>query len=204
MAVEAGQGDTHRGLVEDGAQLLVTFEQRLGSTERLRVRHRQERDAPETLFGGRRICGLSGITRRKRLRCRGRPARAGAAILTLSRKRLSVVAVVWQFTLHENTDEEFEHFYGADGEWTKLSRKSRSFLGSSFLKDLASPTRYLLIEYWSEMLVYEKHVADFDTQLKTLEEQRKSFAVSVESLGLFSALDVPTRVGPTWSRRSGG
>ena len=114
-----------------------------------------------------------------------------------------MVAVVWQLMVHQQRDEDFERFYGADGEWTKLSRRSRSFLGSSFLKDLAAPGRYLLIEYWSEMLVYEKHVADFDTQLKTLEEQRKSFAVSVESLGLFSALDVPTRVGPTWSRRSG-
>ena len=114
-----------------------------------------------------------------------------------------MVAVVWQFTIHDNTEEQFEQFYGADGDWTKLSRKSRSFLGSSFLKDLAMPTRYLLVEYWSEMVVYEKHVADFDAQLKALDERRQQFAVSVESLGLFSALDVPTRVGPTWSRRSG-
>jgi hypothetical protein len=114
-----------------------------------------------------------------------------------------VVAVVWQLTVHEHSGEEFERFYGADGDWTKLSRRSRSFLGSSFLKDLASPTRYLLVEYWSEMLVYEKHVADFDGEIKGLETQREAFAVSVESLGVFSALDVPTRVGPTWSRRSG-
>jgi len=114
-----------------------------------------------------------------------------------------VVAVVWQFTVKEDTGEAFEEFYGADGDWTKLSRRSRSFLGSSFLKDLAVPTRYLLVEYWSEMLVYEKHVADFESQLTTLEERRQAFAVSVESLGVFSALDTPPRVGPTWSRRSG-
>ena len=113
-----------------------------------------------------------------------------------------MVAVVWQFTIRENTSEEFEEFFGADGDWTKLSRKSRSFLGSSFLKDLAIPTRYLLIEYWSEMLVYERHVVDFETQIKVLEERRQTFALSVESLGVFSALDTPTRVGPTWSRRS--
>ena len=114
-----------------------------------------------------------------------------------------MVAVVWQLTVHEHSGEEFERFYGADGDWTKLSRRSRSFLGSSFLKDLASPSRYLLVEYWSEMLVYEKHVADFDGEIKSLEARREAFAVSVESLGVFSALDVPTRVGPTWSRRSG-
>ena len=113
------------------------------------------------------------------------------------------MAVVWQLTVQDQGDEEFERFYGADGDWTKLSRRSRSFLGSSFLRDLAVPTRYLLIEYWSEMLVYEKHVADFDNEIKDLETQREAFTISVESLGVFSALDVPTRVGPTWSRRSG-
>ncbi len=115
-----------------------------------------------------------------------------------------MVAVVWQLTVHADTTEQFERFYGADGEWTQLSRKSRSFLGSSFLRDLAVPSRYLLVEYWSEMFVYEKHVADFDAQIKALEQRRHEFTASVESLGLFTALDVPTRVGPTWSRRSGG
>jgi hypothetical protein len=114
-----------------------------------------------------------------------------------------VVAVVWQFNIHENTEDEFERFYGADGDWTRVSRRSRSFLGSSFLKDLAVPTRYLLIEYWSEMLIYEKHVADFRREINLLEERRRSFAEHVESVGVFTALDVPDRVGPAWSRRSG-
>ena len=48
-----------------------------------------------------------------------------------------MVAVVWNFETVPDQGEEFERFYGADGEWTKLSRRSRSFLGSSFLKDLA-------------------------------------------------------------------
>jgi hypothetical protein len=114
-----------------------------------------------------------------------------------------VVAVVWQFDIIPGQGEEFERFYGADGEWTKVSRRSRSFLGSSFLKDLAHPERYLLVEYWSEMLVYERHLADFDDEMHALEQQRQRFVNRMEALGVFSALDVPDRVGPTWSRRSG-
>ena len=114
-----------------------------------------------------------------------------------------MVVFVWQLMVQEGTNEESERFYGVDGDWTKLSRRSRSFLGSSFLKDLATPTRYLLVEYWSEMLVYEKHLADFEDEIKALEARRQEFAAHVESLGVFSALDVPTRFGPTWSRRSG-
>jgi hypothetical protein len=114
-----------------------------------------------------------------------------------------VVAVVWQFEILPDQGEQFERFYGADGEWTAVSRRSRSFLGSSFLKDLAHPERYLLVEYWSEMLVYERHLVDFGNDVRELEEQRQRFVVRMEALGVFSALDTPDRVGPTWSRRSG-
>jgi quinol monooxygenase YgiN len=114
-----------------------------------------------------------------------------------------VVAVVWQIEVRPDLAEEFERFYGADGEWTKLSRRSRSFLGSSFLRDIVAENRYLLVEYWSEMLVYERHRADYSDETKSLETERKRFVVRFDPLGVFTALDVPDRVGPTWSRRSG-
>ena len=114
-----------------------------------------------------------------------------------------MVAVVWQFEIHAGKSEAFERFYGADGEWTKLSRRSRSFLGSSFLKDIAREDRYLLVEYWSEMVVYERHVTASSAALKTLERERARYVRAVEPVGVFTALDVPDRMGPTWSRRSG-
>jgi quinol monooxygenase YgiN len=113
-----------------------------------------------------------------------------------------LVAVVWQFETVPDRGEDFERFYGADGEWTKLSRRSRSCLGSSFLRDLASQTRYMLVEYWSEMVVYEKHLAEFGREVKALEDKRQRLVERVYPLGVFTALDVPERSGPTWSQRS--
>lgn len=114
-----------------------------------------------------------------------------------------MIAVIWQFETVPGREEDFERFYGADGEWTRLSRRSRSFLGSSFLKDVAAASRYVLVEYWSEMLVYEKHLTDFESQMASLMKRREEFLVRVEPAGVYTALDVPDRVGPTWSRRSG-
>ena len=114
-----------------------------------------------------------------------------------------MVAVVWQFETRDDRGPDFEKFYGADGDWTKFSRRSRSFLGSSFLKDLAAQNRYLLIEYWSEMVVYERHLTDFGDEVKELEAERSHFVNRMEALGVFSALDTPDRAGPTWSRRVG-
>lgn len=114
-----------------------------------------------------------------------------------------MIAIVWQFDVRPEKRDDFEALYGADGAWTALSRRSRSFLGSSFLADLAQPERYLLVEYWSEMLVYERHRSDFEDEVADLEARRDTIVQTAQPLGLFQALDVPDRQGPTWSQRRG-
>ena len=112
-----------------------------------------------------------------------------------------MIAILFQFEVKEGKEPAFEALYGADGDWTTLNRPTRSYLGSSFLKDQARPSRYLVIEYWSEMLVYEQHRAYRSDVIASIEEKRKALIDSVEPLGVFTALDVPDRWGPTWSQR---
>src|SRR5438874_7896485 len=102
-----------------------------------------------------------------------------------------MIAVVWQFDVRSGKEKEFEKFYGVDGEWTAMNSHSRSYLGTSFLRDQSRTTRYMVIEYWSEMLVYEEHKSYRRDQLETLEKQQQALVTSVEPLGLFTALDVP-------------
>ncbi len=114
-----------------------------------------------------------------------------------------MIAFVWQFDVKPGKETEFEQLVGADGPWHRLSRRSRSFLGSSFLHDSSLPSRYLVIEYWSEMLVYEKHQEDFRHEIERLEREREGLLDSALPLGIFNALNVPDRAGPTWTRRTG-
>jgi hypothetical protein len=112
-----------------------------------------------------------------------------------------MIAIVWQFDVKTGREAEFEQLYGADGEWTAVNRHTRSYLGSSFLRDQNRASRYILIEYWSEMLVYEQHKRYRGDAISSLEKHRAALVESVEPLGIFTALDVPERFGPTWSQR---
>lgn len=113
-----------------------------------------------------------------------------------------MIAIVWQIDVKTGKESEFEQFYGADGEWTSMNRHARSYLGSSFLRDQNQASRYLVIEYWSEMLVYEQHKAYRTDAMAVIEEHRAALVAAVEPMGVFTALDVPDRTGPTWSRRT--
>ena len=112
-----------------------------------------------------------------------------------------MIAIVWQFDVRSGRETEFEQFYGADGEWTAMNRHSRSYLGSSFLRDQANTSRYLVIEYWSEMIVYEQHRTSRSAIIESIEKRRAELVDAVEPLGIYTALDVPDRWGPTWSQR---
>lgn len=112
-----------------------------------------------------------------------------------------MIAVVWQFDVKSERKAEFEDLYGAHGAWTTMNRLTRSYLGTSFLRDQNRASRYLIVEYWSEMVVYEQHRAYQADAIAALEAQRNALVDSFEPLGVFTALDVPDRTGPTWSQR---
>jgi quinol monooxygenase YgiN len=113
-----------------------------------------------------------------------------------------MIAIMWQFDVKDGRETEFEELYGADGEWTTMNRLSRSYLGSSFLRDQNRSSRYMVIEYWSEMLVYEQHRAFKSDAVNSFEARTRALVDAVEPMGVFSALNVPERFGPTWSQRS--
>lgn len=112
-----------------------------------------------------------------------------------------MIAIMWQFDVKKGQEDAFEQFYGVDGEWTVMNRHTRSYLGTSFLRDQNRSSRYLVIEYWSEMIVYEQHRASRSDAIAAVERRRTTLVDSVEPLGIFTALDVPDRTGPAWSQR---
>ena len=114
-----------------------------------------------------------------------------------------MIAIVWQFDVKNGHEKEFEELYGADGAWTQLNRQTRSYLGSSFLRDQSRASRYIVVEYWSEMLVYEQHRVYRSDAITSLERRSAALVDSTEPLGVFTALNVPERAGPTWSQRDG-
>ncbi len=112
-----------------------------------------------------------------------------------------MIAIMWQFDVKPGQEKEFEQLYGVDGDWTQINRQTRSYLGSSFLRDQSLPSRYVVIEYWSEMLVFEQHRVYRSDAVASLETRSAALVDSTEPLGVFTALNVPERYGPTWSQR---
>jgi hypothetical protein len=52
------------------------------------------------------------------------------------------------------------------------------------------------------MIVYEQHRTYRSAAVVSFETRRTAIVESIEPLGIFTALNVPDRFGPTWSQRS--
>jgi hypothetical protein len=114
-----------------------------------------------------------------------------------------MIAILWQFDVRKGREKEFERFYGADGEWTLVNRHSRSYLGSSFLRDQTQSSRLHVDRILERDARSTRSTKAFHhEQRQALEAHRADFVERVEPMGVFTALDVPDRFGPTWSRRS--
>ena len=112
-----------------------------------------------------------------------------------------MVAIMWRFAVRNGQEAAFEQLLGSEGEWNVMNRQTRSYLGSSFLREQNQPSRYVLIEYWSEMVVSEQHRPYRSDAIASLEGRRDALVESVEPLGVYTALNVPDRFGPSWSQR---
>ena len=58
-----------------------------------------------------------------------------------------MIAIMWKFEVRDGRENEFEQLFGVEGDWTKMNRTTRSYLGTSFLRNESEPSRYLVIEY---------------------------------------------------------
>jgi len=77
---------------------------------------------------------------------------------------------VWSFQVRAGREDDFEQLHGADGDWTALSRRkpivSRQLIPARAGRPApVSPE----LTYWSEMLIYEKHLSDYGDEVTELQ-----------------------------------
>ena len=109
-----------------------------------------------------------------------------------------MIAIVWQFNVKNGREAEFEQLYGADGEWTTMNRLTRSYLGSSLPSRSESGitvSRHRVLERNARGRKHHKSYRP--GALAEFEARRTDLVESTEPLGVFTALDVPDRFGPT-------
>jgi heme-degrading monooxygenase HmoA len=82
-----------------------------------------------------------------------------------------VLALVFSYETHGA--EEFERAFGQDGEWAEFFRPARDYIGTELLRDVETPSRYLVIDRWESADAYNTFVAEHrEEYMRRVDETR--------------------------------
>ncbi len=59
-----------------------------------------------------------------------------------------MIQVAWEFVVKPQAIERFEQAYGPAGDWAALFARYPGFRGTTLLRDVATPGRYVTIDRW--------------------------------------------------------
>jgi heme-degrading monooxygenase HmoA len=73
----------------------------------------------------------------------------------VGRRRLTVYRIVWMYDVKPETAVIFERVYGAEGDWVRLFRTARGYLGTELFRSVATPGRYVTVDDWESLAAYD-------------------------------------------------
>ncbi|MBZ5525878.1 MAG: antibiotic biosynthesis monooxygenase [Acidobacteriia bacterium] len=90
----------------------------------------------------------------------------------------SQYVIVWEFRIRREVEAEFVEKYGPEGDWARFFRRSRGYLRTELVRDVADDFRFLTLDYWQteeEFNEFRKqNLAGYerlDRELESLTEQ---------------------------------
>jgi heme-degrading monooxygenase HmoA len=113
-----------------------------------------------------------------------------------------MIEIVWEFVVKEEARGQFELAYGPGGAWSKLVARCPGFRGTTLLRDMRDPRRYLTIEFWDTGAQREQMLAERKAEYANLDAAFGEWTESKTEVGIFRVLTEAT-VHPRGTARRG-
>ena len=101
-----------------------------------------------------------------------------------------VFVYLWEFHVGKNKRREFEKTYGPRGDWVKLFRRARGYIGSELLTDIGRKGWYITIDTWASKKLYETFRNFRKSEFESLDKTCESMTIEERYLGSF---EIPER-----------
>ena len=99
-----------------------------------------------------------------------------------------MIEIVWEFVVKEECRGQFELAYGPGGAWSKLFAGSPGFRGTTLLRDINMPGRYLSIDVWDTLEQREQLLAEREAEYANLDADFAEWTESEREVGIFRVM----------------
>jgi heme-degrading monooxygenase HmoA len=97
-----------------------------------------------------------------------------------------VIALVFSYEVRNAG--EFERAYGPEGDWAAFFRQGRGYIGTELLRDVETPSRYLVVDRWESAEAYNEFAAEHrDEYMRRVDDSRFHYDQELR-LGTFQTI----------------
>jgi hypothetical protein len=113
-----------------------------------------------------------------------------------------MIEVVYEVMTQPGAGGRFELVFGPGGAWSDLFSDCPGFRGTTVLRDIADPRRYMIVDLWDSEVDRERAISEQQDAYLALEADLDAWTTTRRDLGTFRVLNRATvRSRPTSRRR---
>ena len=98
---------------------------------------------------------------------------------------MSNYVIIWEFEVHPDQTKKFIRYYGPDGDWAELFRRSSGYIGTLLLNDETNPDRFLTLDRWTSREPHDAFRSQFAADYDALDRICEAFIHHEVDLGTF-------------------
>jgi heme-degrading monooxygenase HmoA len=103
-----------------------------------------------------------------------------------------MIQVVWESVVKAGAVDQFERAYGTQGPWTRLFRAYPGYQGTTLLRGIDNPRRYLTIDFWETPGHRKRMLTQARARYSTLDRAFADLTESEYEIGTFTTPTVAT------------
>lgn len=99
-----------------------------------------------------------------------------------------MIVHVWEYRVPAESETEFRRYYGPEGSWVLLFRRSPGHIETLLLHDAATLGRYVTIDRWKSAEAYRAFRERFAAEYAELDRRCETLTTREVHLGSFADL----------------
>jgi len=93
--------------------------------------------------------------------------------------------VLWEFHVKPSARAKFERIYGPEGDWVRLFRQGKGYLGTELIRDAKNRNRYITLDFWASQGAHDTFRAARVDEYKALDRACEALTYREVALGGF-------------------
>ena len=93
--------------------------------------------------------------------------------------------VIWEFRVRRGMKKRFEKEYGPWGDWARLFRQDKQYLGTQLIQGFNSRSTYLTLDFWTSRLAYERFRRRHAAEYKVIDARCEGLTESERQIGAY-------------------